>query len=715
MTKGVIQLFRESWKIYKSKFKIFLGIIAVPALLIIVGTFIPLVGKEPIKAFIIAIILLLIAIFIWLFTILAMLFSLRDNFDLKESYKKSFRAFFSFFKISFLLSCLSISWIITGIILSSLFIFFYHYLKPLEIDLFEELIVFKGIGLLYIIIGAILFIKFFPSIYLLIFEEEKGIKALSKSRELVAGKFWKVLWRIFVFSFTIAIIGFLLNLALTLTEINLTAVSIINYLFIWLIIPFCLIYGLLIYKNLKEIKDEAFGQILLKKRKTVWGVIGNIIIVLIGIFGALTILSPAGILGVMANIIYRADDELVPYDQDLWPPRIEIPIQDNAFYILAPYFLSLREKEWSLEHWPEQEKDALKAIEVREIYWPREKYELINNIIQGKEWNQEFVKHLLEKNRQVLEDFQKAAQLPYFQDPMRQNPVDISIDTPIFAVGGFVRIAEINAINSIYLFNQGKEEQAFEQAIKIIEIGQMFQDDQGSLISYLVGLRIKEIGLERIRAMISETTLSPEILKEYIVQLEPFKLNERGLANTLRIEYIFMINTLEEAFGDAPSSYFWKPNQTHRKLAEFKRIQINNAYKLCRDIIEPEIPKWPPSWIQENFIGHMIKGVVIVAIGDLNYRKCEEDFSVISNQLLLAIRAYQLDTGEIPISLDKLVPKYISEIPKDSFDGRPIRFCPEKKIIWSVGRDLIDEGGSIGEDWKEMPDPTFEINFKYFK
>lgn len=295
---------------------------------------------------------------------------------------------------------------------------------------------------------------------------------------------------------------------------------------------------------------------------------------------------------------------------------------------------------------------------------------------------------------------------------MTQNPKNISTDTPVFPVSLFLNIARINAINSAYLFNQGKEEEAFNRAIEIVRVGQMFQDSQGFIISYLVSLTLKETGFRRIKAMISKTTLSPEILKEYIVQLEKFKLNEKGLKNALKIEYILTVNMLKEMFENMPSSFLWKPNQTRRKFAESLRTQIKSVYKFCGDIIEPRLPEWPPSWIKENFIGRTIWEIVIVNIRGLNYRRCEEDFSITITQLLLAMRAYQIETGEIPISLNRLVPKYIFEIPKDPFGGESIRFCPEEKIIWSVGRDLIDEGGSREEHWREMPDPTFEINFK---
>jgi hypothetical protein len=236
------------------------------------------------------------------------------------------------------------------------------------------------------------------------------------------------------------------------------------------------------------------------------------------------------------------------------------------------------------------------------------------------------------------------------------------------------------------------------------------------LINYLVGVMTKEMGLKKIRVMIPKTNLSSEILQEYIVRLEQFKLNEKGLAHALKMEYILIINIKKEIEADVESSFFYKPDQIHRKIAEFRRANINNIYtNYYKDIEALEHPfvlkPFPWVIIEENLVGKMMLEFVMFPMDDKKIRKFEEDLSVISTQLLLAIRAYQIETGEIPISLDKLVPKYISEIPRDPFDGEPIRFCPERKIIYSVGKNLIDEGGSKEEHWRGMPDPTFEIKF----
>ena len=48
----------------------------------------------------------------------------------------------------------------------------------------------------------------------------------------------------------------------------------------------------------------------------------------------------------------------------------------------------------------------------------------------------------------------------------------------------------------------------------------------------------------------------------------------------------------------------------------------------------------------------------------------------------------------MPSSLQELVPAYLPRVPIDPFDGKPFRYDPERGILYSVGRDLQDGGGS---------------------
>ncbi|MBZ1356675.1 MAG: hypothetical protein KY054_02835 [Candidatus Nealsonbacteria bacterium] len=114
----------------------------------------------------------------------------------------------------------------------------------------------------------------------------------------------------------------------------------------------------------------------------------------------------------------------------------------------------------------------------------------------------------------------------------------------------------------------------------------------------------------------------------------------------------------------------------------------------------------------ENVVGKELHDIIVaVVFPGLLEKKCLEDFSVIGTQLLIAIRAYQIETGKVPASLNELVPEYFFEVPRDPFDGKLIKYSPEKKIIYSVGKDLKDSGGSEGKNWRTMEDPSFKVEF----
>ena len=64
----------------------------------------------------------------------------------------------------------------------------------------------------------------------------------------------------------------------------------------------------------------------------------------------------------------------------------------------------------------------------------------------------------------------------------------------------------------------------------------------------------------------------------------------------------------------------------------------------------------------------------------------------------LAAERYRLADGRWPESLAGLVPKYLSEVPKDPYDGAPLRLrrLGDGVVVYSVGPDGNDNGGTLG-------------------
>jgi hypothetical protein len=79
---------------------------------------------------------------------------------------------------------------------------------------------------------------------------------------------------------------------------------------------------------------------------------------------------------------------------------------------------------------------------------------------------------------------------------------------------------------------------------------------------------------------------------------------------------------------------------------------------------------------------------------------------------LLAVERHRLATGSWPETLQALVPRYLTAVPRDPFDGQPIRYrrLPDGVVVYSVGHDETDDGGTI--DRKNPTRPGTDLGFR---
>lgn len=61
----------------------------------------------------------------------------------------------------------------------------------------------------------------------------------------------------------------------------------------------------------------------------------------------------------------------------------------------------------------------------------------------------------------------------------------------------------------------------------------------------------------------------------------------------------------------------------------------------------------------------------------------------------IAVERYQVVHGALPQLLDDCVPNFMTSLPEDPYDGKPIRYSRQEKgyIVYSIGEDLVDNGG----------------------
>jgi len=285
---------------------------------------------------------------------------------------------------------------------------------------------------------------------------------------------------------------------------------------------------------------------------------------------------------------------------------------------------------------------------------------------------------------------------------------------------------------------KGKDKEAFDEAFKSIGLGQKIQDSQGNLIYYLIGLAIKTTGLETLQKILETSKADNQTLDQYLERLGKYEDNKTGLSTALKVEYLIQKNAADsvvegssrpsevfntEDFGFVPNegrlannNFYFKPNKTKKLFAGYIRGILNDISKPCGFVKEKEPKRLTPLdkfklIFTENAIGKILNDVVSVSLGSIHNRRCDGDLAVSGTKLLIAIKMYKNDKNSYPATINDLMPLYLTEIPKDPYNGESMRYSSGKKLIYSVGKDLQDSGGTKSKEWSKAADPSFEIGF----
>lgn len=120
---------------------------------------------------------------------------------------------------------------------------------------------------------------------------------------------------------------------------------------------------------------------------------------------------------------------------------------------------------------------------------------LSQDIVDNKIWDQEYVDELLKKNKLALTYFDDAAKKLYYQDPVAADPKNYGPTMVLPSMNTYRQIARISAIKAENLSKNGQYQDSLDEVFKIIGVGDKIQKSQGTLIHFLTGLAVENIGL----------------------------------------------------------------------------------------------------------------------------------------------------------------------------------------------------------------------------
>jgi len=392
--------------------------------------------------------------------------------------------------------------------------------------------------------------------------------------------------------------------------------------------------------------------------------------------------------------------------EDLRPVRIEVAANENSFPAMT--------RAGNRLSWVD-EADAPQLAGMAEcnVKW---------------KWNQELAEQLLARNQSVLELLDEALPPSKLQVP---TPSSVEDDYPYLS--DWTKIALLTSIRSAVLDREGREREAFDLAFKLVQLGHRIEDSGGEVFHYRRGASIKMMGLSRIQQLAFKTSLPADYLTHLLRELGRYKANESALTNTIKVDYqlnaaLVRNFSIGKFSGTNPPDpvlrAFGVPmlnvEKTERAFATPARIGLKC---IPHSYAKMPLGEFPPAATNSSVaavIGKIARGNASgETVFDLMYtspkgllaKKCEENVAVSATEGVLALKCHQAQHGALPESLADLVPDYLPAVPLDDFDGKPLRYSREKKLIYSVGWNLTDDGGQERNAQKERLDIVFPLEF----
>lgn len=252
-----------------------------------------------------------------------------------------------------------------------------------------------------------------------------------------------------------------------------------------------------------------------------------------------------------------------------------------------------------------------------------------------------------------------------------------------------------------------------------LRFGHLVQKDASSLITYLVGVAIFSSFADSALELARDPAVPPETLVRLAEELETVGPFAGGLAQGIKSEQRIACHVVD-GLRDQRSSvasigwsdlqdgkrllarlqkfkYCFKPNQTKRNMSAVHRRVIANAPRIYADMVrgapdEGEMGRF--SVLQPNVFGKYLFMILIPGFDKTLESKCGTESVLAGAKLAVACHRFERDRGRFPETLQELVPDFLGEVPRDPYDGAPFRYSAEKGLVWAVGKNLTDDGGS---------------------
>jgi len=349
------------------------------------------------------------------------------------------------------------------------------------------------------------------------------------------------------------------------------------------------------------------------------------------------------------------------------------------------------------------------------------------------DWSDEQAEKALAANKAFMAAMEEAFERDVFR--FDQEPHLDTFLTGVSALRGYFTLRALEARRSARSDGAGTGLRRLSDAAQEIAI---FEASRGGLVSILTGFASANLMDGATQRLLADPSLTSPELRAAIADYPLINAHRQGMHDTAPAEFAFArsaIDTLREnpgAFGEmaggstegpppdglktkvsriglgALFDYHETINNFYRFYLEMQEQSLLHAvdqdYPVTEELLAQPDRNRLMSYARGNPVGKILQVILIPAVQEIGVQVHRAEARSRATYLLMALKAYELEHGALPETLDALTPDIIESIPADPFDGKPMRYDSERRIVYSVGEDLEDQGGSELPSRLEAPD-----------
>ena len=340
-------------------------------------------------------------------------------------------------------------------------------------------------------------------------------------------------------------------------------------------------------------------------------------------------------------------------------------------------------------------------------------------------WDEATAREILSTNQQTLMSLYKALEAPNLLVPQPKT-----WDEDFEYLKNIRNISRLMILEARADAQMGDLDKAFEGLFRTIRLGEKIQNAGGCFMHFMVGRAVKNSALAQLRYLATSTNITEMQLLNLLTRIQSLEVNRTGFTNCLKMEYEISLNTIRnlrhgkglvsqnmpKLMTAVGANLMIREGKTRQILADKFRWILEQSSKYYAEIpmeqLDPpemDIKNGARMVLQGNIVGEIVSQ--LLAWSSYNPSLVEEEVVLNGSKLAMTLLYYRKKNGFLPKSLTELIPNYINTVPMDHFDGKPFKYNPDQKLIYSIGRDLEDNQGESTPKNGRKRDISFPLEF----